>query len=330
MKNNESRSTMSVLLKDELPRWLLLIFTIITALVFFILQPAFFNGYNLNNMFTTASIYGVMALGGLMAFGCGELNFGLGSIAAFSGTLVGLLTDKIGFGAALAIALFGSVVIGYIMSLFTFDLGLPSFVASLGIGKVFDGVTRFLCDNKSIYSKTWPKAFFFLGQGKLGPINFCIALFVVIAVLMWYITEKTPLGRHIFAVGDNNQACKQVGINVRKIKYTSFILSSFFGGLAGVLYVSQVGYVPVLPGTSMLMYAIAASMLGATFLKPGRFNVPGVILAAFLLSMIQNGIVNLGISSSMTYVVQGVILTVSVSIIALVRKGGLPGVSFGN
>ena len=317
-------------LKQELPRWFLLIFTVLVAIVFFILEPAFFTGYNINNMFTTAAISGIMALGGMMAFGSGELNFGLGSIAAFSGTLLGLLTDRIGFGPALVVALLGAILIGVICSFFTFNLGLPSFVASLGIGKVFDGVSRFLCTNKSIYSDKWGPAFFWLGQGRIGVVNVCILLFAVIAVLMWFLTEKTPLGRHIFAVGDNMQACKQVGINVRRVKYISFILSSFFGGLAGVLYVSQIGYVPVLPGSSMLMYAIAASMLGATFLRPGRFNVPGVLLAAFLLSMIQNGIVNLGISSSFTYIVQGVILTISVSIIALVRKGGLPGVSFGN
>lgn len=322
--------TLESFFKEEIPRWLLLIFTALVALVFYILQPAFFNGYNINNMFTTAAVSGVMALGGLMAFGCGELNFGLGSIAAFSGTLMGLLTDRIGFGPALAVALLGAVLIGLVCSFFCFDLGLPSFVASLGIGKVFDGISRYLCGNKSIYSDSWGDEFFWLGQGKIGPVNACIVLFGIIALVMWFGTEKTPLGRHIFAVGDNSQACRQVGINVRKIKYISFTLSSLFGGLAGILYVSQVGYVPVLPGSSMLMYAIAASMLGATFLRPGRFNVPGVILAAFLLSMIQNGITNVGISSSFTYVVQGLILTVSVSIIAIVRKGGLPGVSFGN
>ena len=107
-------------LKEEIPRWLLLIFTVAVAIMFYLIQPAFFNGYNINNMISTAAISGIMALGGLMAFGCGELNFGLGSVAAFSGTLLGLLTDRIGFGPALIASLAGAVVFGLICSFFCF------------------------------------------------------------------------------------------------------------------------------------------------------------------------------------------------------------------
>lgn len=324
-----SEKAKTSILREELPRYFLLIATILVFLLFGIMQPKFFNLRNIMNILSTASIVGIMSLGMMISLDCGELNFAAGSTASVAAIIVGRLSgEKInGYLLPVVIALVGCIIVGLISSTVAFRLGISSFIATLGVSKLTDGVTKFLCDNKSFRSKKWPESFSTLGQGKIGPVPVALIVFLLIAVVMWIFMERSRTGKYVTACGTNQTSCRQVGINVTRIKFIAFAISSILCGFSGIVYVSQMNTVSLLAGSDMLMNAIAAAILGATFLKPGKFNVPGTVLSVILLTAIQNGVISIGAPSPAKSLIQGVILIIAIGIIALIRKGGLPNVS---
>lgn len=320
------------LLKEELPRVILLLATLIVFVFFGIVQPKFFNLGNIFNILQTASIVGVMSLGVMISLSCGELNFAAGSTAAIAATIVGKLAgDKIdGMVIPIIIALLACLLISFVSAVAAFRVGIPSFIATLGVSRIIDGLCKLFSGNKTIFSKTWPDTFTYLGQGRIGVVPVSIVMFIVILLIVWLLMEKTSTGKYIEAIGTNSISCQQVGINVTRMKFIAFAISSILCGFSGIMFVSKMNSVGVLAGSDMLMNAIASAILGATFLRIGRFNVWGSALSVILLTAIQNGVVSIGAPSPVKSLVQGIILIVAVGIIALVRKGGLPNVSIGS
>lgn len=327
-----AKEKMSRRVIKEIPRFFLLIAVVLVSVVFGIIQPRFFSMMNLMNIICTASIVGTMALGATIVLSSGEMNFNLGAEATIAAAVMGVLLGNKTvpwYPAAVAVGLLCTLLVGYVSTRFIFGVGLPSFIVTLAMSKLGDGLINLIGSGKSIYYSNWPKSFSFLGQTRLAGIPVLLLVFTATAILCWLLMDKTKLGRHISAVGANQTACKQAGINIRRIKVTAFLLSSGLAGFAGILGSSQVNNVPPLLGSGLLMNAMASAMLGATFLRPGRFNIQGTIVATLLMTVIQNGIIGAGAPNYLCDIVQGVILVISVGIIAMTRKEGLPSVSFG-
>lgn len=321
-----------VTLKAMVTKYFLLIATFLVAVLFGILEPKFLNPGNLLNIVSTASLVGTMALGATVIMSVGEMNFGIGAEATLTAAVLGfVLQEKMvtSYILALIMAMVAVLLVGCVNSLVAVKIGVPAFIATLAISKVNDGFVNILTEGKSMFSTNWPKAFTFIGGGStFGIPNLTIA-FIMIVLLMWLLMDKSRLGRHICAVGQNPIACKQVGINVVKIKITAFLICSTLAGIGGILACSKTNNVRSTLGSGIMMDAMSAAMLGATFLRPGRFNVQGTVVAAVLVSLISNGITSTGAPDFIKDVVQGVILIIAVGYIALTREDGLPSVKMG-
>ena len=142
-------------------------------------------------------------------------------------------------------------------------------------------------------------------------------------------TIVVPRRFSIQAVGNNPNCCKQVGINVRRIKIIAFIMCSVVCGFAGILSASKTNNVMFTLGSGIMMDAMASAMLGATFLRPGRYNIQGTVVAALLTAIISNGITFSGYPDYIKDIINGIILIIAVGYIAMTRKEGLPSVKMG-
>lgn len=313
-------------------KYFLLIALLLLIAVFSIAQPRFFSVSNLLDIVSSASLVGIMALGACIVMSVGEMNFALGAEATLVAGLLGYtLQEQIipWYLVAMLAALLVALLIGLFNSAFAVRLGVPAFVATLAISKIHDGVYALISNNKTMFSKNWPTQFKLLGQGYIGPIPILVIVFLAVGIACWLLMDKTKLGRHICAVGQNAVACKQVGISVKGIKTIAFLLCSLLAGLAGILASSRNFNVMTTLGSGMMMNAMSAAMLGATFLRPGRFNVQGTIVAALMVSVISNGLLMLQSPDYLKDIVQGVIMIIAVGYIALTRKEGLPSVKMG-
>lgn len=327
MKINTSNKIISFI-----SRYFLLVADVILIIVFGVCKPAFFQMRNMLDIAATASLIGIMSIGVSMVLMVSELNFGFGAEATLVAAILGWMLGEGYIGnyvLALLIALACACVIGFANSFFAVKLGVPAFIATLALSKLWDAAVNYVNGGKNMYYHTWPETFSFLGQGYIGSIPISVIAFAVVAILMWFILDKTKLGIRIQAVGNNPNCCRQVGINVKKTKTIAFVLCSLICAFSGIIASSKTGSVSVTLGSGMTLDAIAAAMLSATFMRPGRYNIQGAVVAAFLMAIIQNGCTFCGLPAAVQDLCNGAILLMAVAYIATMRKGGLPSVKVG-
>ena len=134
----------------------------------------------------------------------------------------------------------------------------------------------------------------------------------------------------VYYMGDFTFTFKrqQMGINIQKEKYIAYTICGALVGIAGVLQTSVTKSATITMGSEMLLPTIAACMLGATFLTPGKYNVWGTVIASIFTFVVQYGVICMGLQFNMKDVIQGIILIIAISLVALVRKEGLPQVRF--
>ena len=285
----------------------------------------------MTDMLCASALTGTMAIAVVIALASGEMNFAVGSLATIAAVIFGKILDI--KGMPLPAALLGGILVamlfGLIAILLVLKIGVPSFIATLGLSTFTNGIMKYLTNNKIYFSVNWPGSFKFLGQSYFGEIPVLVIVFVIIVAGSWILVDNTKLGRHIFAVGTNKVACRQVGIDNKKIKLIAFMISCALAGFSGILSASRDFNIHPQLGSNMQMDAFAAAMLGATFLRPGQFNIQGTVVAIILMTLIQNGIFSTGSIYASRFFFQGIIFLVAVGFIAMTRKEGLPGVKFG-
>ena len=317
---------------DTVAKYFLLIADVLLLLFFGIMRPGFWQISNLMDIVATAALVGVMGMGASIVMMVGDMNFGVGAEATLTATMLGWLLGK-GFIHSYVLGVFLALLLiafmGVIDSYFGVILGVPAFIATLAISKINDGIVTYLTVSKTMFYSSWPASFKYLGQARLGPVPVMALVFILLAVVLWFIMDKTKLGTYIQAVGNNPNCCKQVGINVRRIKIIAFIMCSVVCGFAGILSASKTNNVMFTLGSGIMMDAMASAMLGATFLRPGRYNIQGTVVAALLTAIISNGITFCGYPDYIKDIINGIILIIAVGYIAMTRKEGLPSVKMG-
>ena len=314
-------------------RYFLLIALLLSFAVFGVLEPNYFSTDNIMNILRSVSVTSLMAFGMLLVVNTGEINFAIGAQLTLAGAIVGHMLDSRTFHNYFVAVLVAFIAIELSMVLILFlilYLRIPAFIATLGASAILDAAAKYLTGNVTLLSQLWPESFSFLGQTYIGgtvPLPFVIM--TIFAILVYVFMEKTTIGRDMFCVGANITAANQMGINVKRMKIIAFLLCGFFVTLAGIIQASIANSIILSTGSSYLLPVISSSILGATFLKPGKYNVPGTLIASLFTVVVRIGVVSIGAGSFLTDVMQGIILIISVSMIANIRKEGLPSVSFG-
>jgi len=148
---------------------------------------------------------------------------------------------------------------------------------------------------------------------------------VVLAVLFlgWtFVLNRTRFGRHVYAVGGNAEAARRAGIDVDRVKIAVFAICSMMAALGGIILASRLRSVdPGAGGGQILLYSIAAAVIGGTSLFGGRGNVKSAVLGALVIASIDNGLGLLGLSSGTKFVVTGLVLLAAVTVDSVSRKG---------
>jgi len=320
----------NILTKKFLAKYFLLMAIIFVSITFGFKEPAFRQIDNLLDIIRSGSIIGLMGIGISYAMIAGEFDFSIGAVATFTACMTGLLLANPNFNSfllAIFISMILACVIGLINAFNTLKIGIPAFIATLGLSTLLNGITKFITGGGVFYALNWPKTFVQLGQGMINKIIPIPAIIFFIGFLFaWNHTERTRTGRYLFSVGANSIAAAHVGINVKRTKAIAFVFSAFFAGFAGIIQGSTLGSITPGMGDGNLLPAISAAMLGATFLRPGIPNIPGTVIGALLLAVISNGLTMIGASFFMKDIIQGIILLISVGIIATIKEGNLAGV----
>jgi ribose transport system permease protein len=270
------------------------------------------------------SVAAILALGALIPLMVGEFDLSVGANLELSSVLVAVLVGQHhwSLGLACLAAILLTTLIGVLSGSLSAFLGVSSFIATLAVSSVVAGVSIYLTNGQVLFSGI-PESLRDFAQQNAGPIPHLLIVAAVVAVVLWYLTERTPVGRQVVAVGLNKEAARLMGIRVRGLVVSSFALSGLLAGGAGVLLLGRVGSGNSGVGPNFLLPALAAGFLGATTVKVGRFNVPGTIIAVLVVAVGLSGLQLNGVPSWVEPVFNGGILAVAVSAsrLAVLRSG---------
>lgn len=309
---------------EESPIAATLIVVSLVFLFFSFMAPNFLSLYALSNILTFSSVYGIVVVGVSFLMISGEFDLSVGSTMAVSGYvfLLALLADVPAL-IAMLMALAVTALLGLINGLIVYTSGMPSFIATLGTLIAYRGIVRFLGGARStIYSPDSPPVLFSILNGypealnKLaqpaGNLRVASLWFIGVAILMTFILTRTRYGNWNFAVGGNRGAALAQGVNIKKVMLVNFTLSGLLAGLAGVILFAQRSSMNELLGDGLELTAVAAAVVGGCSLSGGTGSILGAALGMLLLSMIEQGLVLMGVPFDIFRAILGGIIIAAV------------------
>jgi ribose transport system permease protein len=305
-----------------------LLILLLVTVVFGILSDRFFTVGNLTNIFKQISASAILASGVYFAILMGGIDISVGSVLGFSGAMAAYLMVHVNSPWAAVLAVAAAIIIGAAAGaangFFVAKCRLQPMIVTLASLSIFRGATLVLTNGASIsINKTaGASAFKMLGQGTVFgdflPIP--IIIMAVIYAVVYYILNKTAYGRHIYAIGGNEDAAYLSGISVAKTKILGFMASGLMAGVAGIIVTARVAAAQPLAGQGYEMDAIAAVVIGGTSLRGGEGHVLYTIIGAVIIGMLNN-ILNLkDVSSYYQTIIKGGVILAAVLLDAYSKR----------
>jgi len=299
------------------------------TIVFSVMSPNFLTMGNLVIMAKHVAINAILALGMTFVILTGGIDLSVGAVVGLSGMIAGgliyegLVLDLFGVTiffsvpAVIAIALALGVLVGFVNGLLITRFKVAPFIATLGTMYVARGLALLRSDGKTFPNLVGNAAlkntgFPLLGEGSFLGVPYIIWIMVVLGALSAYTAKKTPFGRHVYAVGGNENAARLSGVRVNKVKILVYMYSGFTAAVVGLIVASQLVASHPATGESFEMNAIAAAVLGGTSLAGGRGGIGGAIVGAFVIGVLADGLVMLGVSSFWQIVIKGLVIITAV------------------
>ncbi len=284
-------------------------------------EPSFRGWVNLRNVLTQISMVAIVAVGMTAVIITGGIDLSVGSIAAVSACLSGVLMVRHGwpgFAGVLVVLALGALL-GLFNGLSITKVGLPPFIATLAVMVMARGLAFVISGGGAIYGI--PDAFLWPGSGNLlqhvplvEKLPAMIVLMAVLFIACHIVLVRTRLGRYVYAVGANEEATRLSGVSVVWVKTACYALAGLLSGLAGMLYTGYVGAAEPTIGDGLELDVIAAVVIGGTSLSGGQGNLPGTFAGALLIGLVRNGLNLMQVDSNYQKVAVGAIIYAAVMI----------------
>jgi ribose/xylose/arabinose/galactoside ABC-type transport system permease subunit len=214
----------------------------------------------------------------------------------------------LGYVAAIGSSAFISLIAGTIIA----KARIPAFIVTMGSMSIVRGLALIFAHGMPIAE--FPEVFNFLGSGAIGPIPLPVIIYIFMIVVVWYILNKRPLGRYIYAVGANEEAARSAGINVDMVKIKTYIIHGLLVGLGGIVLTARIKSAAPNMGQGYELDAIAGAIIGGVSFTGGIGNVSDMVIGALFLGVINNGMDLLTVSAFYKQVVKGAIIIIAVLI----------------
>ncbi len=308
---------------DLLERFGLIILFAAIVILFSIWRPnTFATSDNFKAIVTSQSVVAVAALALIFPLMTGRFDISVGSILGICSIGCAATMSSHGFALlpAVAFGLAMGLFIGLVNGGVVAYLGVNSIIGTLGTATVMGGLITAYTKGIPVTTGLSP-TLTELGSKEIAGIPTLFLIMLVISVVVWYVLTQTPFGRQLAAVGINQRAAELTGLRVRRIVMLSFVLSGLFAAAAGILQVGAQGSGdPQSGGLGFILPAIAAVFLGATTWTPGRFNVPGTIIALFFLGTTVSGLALVGAQPWVSEAFNGTAIVVAIALSVQFRR----------
>lgn len=283
------------------------------------------------------SINAFLALGITFVIITAGIDLSIGATLGFCGMVAGYLISNGLIIEPLGIAIFPSVwvvvpiviviggLIGALNGLIITRYKVAPFICTLGTMYIIRGAAMLLSGGETFPGlqgnpELGNTGFDAIGAGYLLGLPIAIWLMFIMAAIIAYIAKKLPFGRHVYAIGDNERAAELSGIKVNNVKIWVYTIAGLCAAVAGIVVTSQLVASHPATGTAFEMNAIAAVVLGGTSLAGGRGTIMGTLIGAFVIGILADGLVMMGVSEFWQMVIKGLVIIIAVIIDQMQNK----------
>ncbi|HEY8447647.1 MAG TPA: ABC transporter permease [Thermomicrobiales bacterium] len=280
---------------------------------------------NLINVSRQASWFGIMAVGMVFVIAMGDIDLSVGSILMLSSVSMALLLRN---GQPIVLAILAGLAVatacGFVNGILSVMLRIPTIIVTLGTLSLFRGIGLVITDASPVsgYNHLFNTWFFKYIGGKDPIFEIWMSVWVLVAVAIagWVLFSHTAFGRRVQAVGSNRQAARFAGIRIARYRVMVMTLMGFIVGIAAVtvLAFNRNGSPTVGEGDELKV--IAATIIGGTALTGGSGSVPGAVLGALIIAIIQNGLALLRVDPSWAVAVTGIVIIVAVTLDYVIKR----------
>ncbi|MFV0427661.1 MAG: ABC transporter permease [Beutenbergiaceae bacterium] len=296
------------------------VFLALLLVVLAMAAPRFFDGANLADLGINIAIAAIVGIGALSVIATGNIDVSAGSVYAISG-IAGAAAANAGVPGPLAflIAIATGAGLGLINAVLVTVLHLPSIIATLGTSSVFSGALIFLTGG-GLWVTGLQSDYTFIGQDELLGLGYPIWVTVVVLAIAWYVLNRTVPGRRIFAVGSNAEAARLSGINTRVVEGSTFVVNGVALAIAATLTIARLGQAQTNLGASITMAAITIAVVGGTSAFGGTGNLPGIVLAAALVTTTGSALTFLHLDPLWSQAIQGLFILAALAFSVIQRR----------
>ncbi len=268
----------------------------------------FFSAYNIFNVSRNAALFIFIAIGQSMVIIIGGMNVSLGAIGGLSVICFGYMVQimQINTTIALILALCIGAFLGVLNGLVITKFKMNAFIATLSTSFIYTGLIYGISRGNAF--NEIPSSFSFIGRNGFLGMPYLFWLVLMTLIILMYVFNYTVFGRQMLATGGNIQASRLSGIKTERMVIIANMLSGFFAAVSGALTVSWLGLAAPSTGESWMITSFAVSVIGGTVLSGGRFSAVGMIFSGFLIALVKNGLVMLGVNVYLEQTFLGLII----------------------
>lgn len=295
----------------------LAILIIIVGAVVYLRNPLFLSPINLGNTANLVGLFGIFAIGQGFVIMTGGIDLSVGSVIALLGVLFVEMVGK--FGVPWPIAVMVTIGLGALIGLahgiLITRFKMQPFVVTLCGLLIYRGIARGYTAEATAgfpFGASYPQLEW-LTIGRTYGVPHSFIAMIIIAVIMWFVLHRSVFGRHLYAVGKNDETARYSGIRSGVVITSAYVICSVLAAIAAIYFAMFTKSVqPSSHGNFYELYAIAAAVLGGFSLRGGEGSIIGVVLGAVLLQELQNLVNLLGIPSSLNFAVMGTVILLGV------------------
>jgi len=244
----------------------------------------------------------------------GSFNLAIGAEVGFAGILIAVLQVKLGvpFAVAIPLTLLMGAIIGLVSGLIITKGRIDSFIATLGLSSILLAGLAWMSSNKQVIGLQ--DGFRSIATTTFLGITVPTYLMLLVAFVAWYVLERTPVGRRMYAAGYNPAGARLAGVQVSRLKVGALVAGGVIAAMAGILLTSRLNTGEPTVGPGLLLPALTAVFLGSTQFKGGRFNVWGTVIAVYVLATGIKGLQLIGAPPYISDLFNGVALLAAVGL----------------
>lgn len=285
--------------------------------VFSLLNPNFYSGTNIRNVLRQTSILGIVACGQTIVILSGGFDLSVGMVIGLISVVSSLVMAEHGLWAGVAAAILSGTLIGAFNGIMVAKAGLPAFIATLAMFSAARGLALIISGGLPITDLPFEFGDLAAGQILTVPIPGIIA--AVVFIFCAWLMKRTWFGRHVYAIGGNQDAATFSGINVPRIRIAVWSLHGALVGLAALVLTSRAVSAHATLGEQMELESIAATVIGGTALGRGRGSIFNTFLGVVVMAILTNGLNLINVSTYYQMVAIGIIIAGAVYVDQLKR-----------